>query len=391
MAYIGNSPQATTVLRLEARKSFALSVWIRDTHGRPLDISNTELHLVMKKPPLRSDPGDTANLITNAEAEIVGAVEGLARFNVQASDLDHTPGEYPFALVMITDGYSTVAAKGVVDLQENTEFASVNSTYLPANAPSAVVLNVGSSQITLSTGPTLAPGTTSFTDGDKEKLDGIEDGAQVNVEASWLAEEGMPGYIRHRPLFGSAAFSNIEDLLALPAGGFPGEVLVKLSNTDYMVGWQQPTGGGGGGGTLPATGVTAGYVPTANGVDGWGWAAIVSGVESVNGKGGAVTLTLNDLADTATRLAMTPAERSKLEELDTSISYDDLLDKPPLGTAAAQDAEAFLQPGGVAASDVTSGVLNPLRIPPISELEGFRAGTAAPSGGFDGEIYFQYS
>lgn len=390
MAYIGNSPQATTVLRLEARKSFALSVWIRDTNGRPLDITDTSLHLVMKKLPIKSDTGDATNLIANSEAEIVDAAEGLARFSLQASDLDHTPGEYPFALVMNSNGYSTVAAKGVVDLQQNTEFASIHNAYLSSNAPSAVVLNVGSSRITLSAGPTLAPGTTSFTNADKEKLDEIEAGAQVNVEASWLAEEGMPGYIRHRPQFGSAAFMDVEELLGIPTGGSPGEVLVKLTSDDYIVGWAQPSGGGGGG-TLPADGVLAGYVPTANGANGWAWGEIVAGVQTVNGQGGVVTLTLAHIVDSATRLAMTPAERTKLGQLKTVISYDELNNLPTLGSASYQDVEDFLQPGQVEAADVTSGVFLAARVPSVTSLNGFRSGTAAPSGGFDGELYFQYT
>jgi hypothetical protein len=374
---------------LEARKSFALSVWVQDANGRPLDISTTELRLVvMKKLPRGSDPGD---FLINVTAEIVNAVEGFARFNLQAADLNHVPGELPFALVLDDNGYSTVAAKGIIDLQQNTEFASVNSTYLPANAPSSVVLTIGEgSSITLRTGPTLAPGTTSFTDGDKAKLDGVETGAQVNVEANWLSEEGQPGYIRNRPRLGSAAYQDIEDLLGLPEGGAPGEVLVKLNSNDYAVVWQQPSSNGGGG-DLPAAGVTAGYVPTATGAGGWGWAAIVSGVEAVNGQQGLVTLTLDDLADTAARVAMTLAERTKLEELDTSISYTNLLDKPTLGTAAALDTEDVLQPGEVTTADVVSGVFDPARIPSVSALPGFRSGTATPSGGFDGELYFQYT
>jgi hypothetical protein len=391
VGYIGNSPQATTVLRLEARKSFALSVWIRDTSGRPLDISNTELRLVMKKFSVTNDPGDASNLIVHSSAEIVDAVAGLARFNLQATDLNQTPGEYPFALVLDMNGYSTVAVKGIVDLQQNTEFTSLNSTYLPANAPSAITLSIGAgSQITLQTGPTLAPGTTSFTNADKDKLDGIEEGAQVNVEASWSAEEGQPGYIRYKPRFGSAAFRDFEDLLGLPKGGSPGEVLVKLTSDDYLVGWQQPASSGGGS-TLPATGVTAGYVPTANGVGSWGWAEIIAGVQAVNGQQGEVTLSLDDLADTETRLAMTPDERTKLEELSTSISYADLTDKPTFGSAAELAIEEVLQPGGVDAADVTTGVFDPARIPSVSSLPGFRSGTATPSGGFDGELYFQYS
>jgi len=391
VAYIGNSPQKTTVLRLEARKSFALGVWVRDSNGRPLDISTTELRLVMKKLPLVSDPGDASNLIVNSVAEVVDAVEGNARFNLQATDLDQKAGEYPFVLVMTSEGYSAVVVKGVIDLQANPDYSSLSTEYLPSNPPTALTLTlVSRSQIILETGPTLAPGTTSFTNGDKEKLDGIEAEAQVNVESDWLMEEGQPGYIRNRPWLGTAAFRDIEDLLGLPEGGAPGEVLTKLNSTDYQVVWQQPSSSGGAG-ELPATGVTAGWVPTATGADGWGWAAIVSGVETVNGQQGDVTLSLDDLADTATRLAMTPTERTKLEELATSISYNNLLDTPTLGTVAALDTEAVLQPGGVDAADVTTGVFAPELIPPVRSLPGFRSGTATPSVGFDGELYFQYT
>jgi hypothetical protein len=376
-------------LRLEARKSFALSVWIRDTSGRPLDISTTTLRLVMRKR-LSPTSDQEGTALLGATAEIVDAIEGFARFNLQGTDLDHAPGEYPFALVMYTDGYSTVVAKGIVDLQQNTEYTSLNSSYLPANAPAGITLGLGEgSKITLQTGPTLAPGTTSFTNGDKEKLDAIESGAQVNVEASWQAEEGQPGYIRFKPRFGSAAFRDLEELLGLPTGGAPGEVLTKLSSNSYDVGWAQPPGGGGGG--LSATGVSAGYVPTTNGADGWGWTEIVAGVQAVNGQQGDVTLSLDDLADTATRLAMTPAERTKLGQLSTSISYTNLTDKPTFGTASALDAEEVLRSGTVAAGDVTSGVFDPARIPSISSLPGFRSGTDVPSDGFDGELYFQYS
>jgi hypothetical protein len=111
----------------------------------------------------------------------------------------------------------------------------------------------------------------------------------------------------------------------------------------------------------------------------------------VNNKQGAVTLTLDDLADTATRLAMTQAERTKLGELTKTPAWSSISGKPTLGTAATLDTSQVLQPGGVAAGDVSSGVFAAARIPAVSSLSGFRSGTAAPSGGFDGELYFQYT
>lgn len=97
------------------------------------------------------------------------------------------------------------------------------------------------------------------------------------------------------------------------------------------------------------------------------------------------------MADTSTRLALTPAERNKLALLSRDIYYDDVIGTPILGTAAALNTSDVLSPGAVTAGDVSSGVFVPERIPPVSSLRGFRSGTAVPSGGFDGEIYFQYS
>lgn len=36
----------------------------------------------------------------------------------------------------------------------------------------------------------------------------------------------------------------------VPSGGAPGQVLTKLSGTDYDTGWRTPSGGSGGGGTV---------------------------------------------------------------------------------------------------------------------------------------------
>lgn len=50
-------------------------------------------------------------------------------------------------------------------------------------------------------------------------------------------------------------------------------MLVKASDTDFDTEWTDPTPGGG----LDASGVPAGRVPTADGADGWQWAAQAGG------------------------------------------------------------------------------------------------------------------
>lgn len=390
MAYLGNSPSQETVLRLEARKSFALNVWIKDFHGRPLDIGSARLRLVIKKLPLDpADSTDTDNLLTNSEAQIVDGPAGLARFSLQAAELNHDPGEYPYSLVLSVDGYSSVIVKGIVDLQRNTEFSSVVENYVTDVAIEGLVVRLrDSNAIDVRTGPTLAPGTTSFTDGDKAKLDSIEEGAQQHIVPDWNAGLDDSGFIANKPLLGSAAYMNVE-AISLPNGGAPGEALVKLSNSDRHVGWAQVSGGEGGAG-LDATGVLAGQVPTANGADSWGWAPIPTPVTSVNNQTGAIQLTLDQIPDGSGRVSLTPAQRTKLDDLTATPAWDSITGKPTFGSAAFKAEEDFLAPNQVNASDVTGGVLDNQRVPRVSQLRGFSSGTAAPAGGSDGDLYFQY-
>jgi hypothetical protein len=203
MSYLGNTPDKEIVLRLEARKSFALGIYVTDVNGRPLDLSNSALRLVVKKTmPLGTGTTDFDNLIANSIAEVVDGPAGFSRFNLQASDLNYAPAEYPFAVILVDAGYSAVILQGIIDLIPNTEFASVGETYAGVNPASSLQVALrGMQSVSVRTGPTLAPGTTSFTDADKAKLDSIEDGAEVNVTPDWRAEAGQPGFIRNRPAF----------------------------------------------------------------------------------------------------------------------------------------------------------------------------------------------
>ena len=388
MAYTGNSPSESTVLRLEARKSFAFSVHITDDRGRPLDITDAGLRMVMKKEPLDNlDTADMKNLIQNSDAEIVDGPAGIFRFNLQASELNHLPGEYPYAMVLYYQGYSSVIVKGVTELEANTEFLSMNQTYNDDGNVSALTVALrGMNVVSTRVGGALAPGVTSFTDEDKRKLDTIEEGAQVNVQIDYLAADDAPGSIANKPNLGTAAFKNVEDL-SVPPGGAPGEVLAKLSSTDFHTGWVQQTGGGGSG--LDATGVTAGWVPTANGADGWGWKEVKAGVTKVNGKIGDVTLTLADIADSLPRVAMTQTERLKLDGLTATPDWTDVQNKPVFGTAAYSNAADFLTSDSTIHAEQVEQLPND-KVPALTELRGFSSGTTPPAGGQDGDLYFQY-
>lgn len=385
------SPSQRLNIRAEARKSFSFAIWIKDTSGRLLDITGTTIRLVAKKPPLNG-VDDSDNLIANSTAELVSPVNGYARFSLQASDLDHRPDEYPYSIVLYENGYSSVLAKGVLEIVQNSEIESINESYDPVQPVSAIQVTLrGRRAIEVHTGSTLAPGTTSFLLTDKAKLESIEVGAQAHIPSDWDAGEADPGFIANKPALGTAAYVDTEDL-SLPPGGAPGEFLMKTTAANFDVMWSQPPGAGGGG--VDPTGVPAGYVPTTTGLDTWSWQENLSGVTSVNMLAGDVFLSLEDIPDSASRWAMTTAQRDKLENIvyPAVTTWASVTGKPTFGTAAALNTGDIILKNGINAStDFASGTVPVARLPKPSAQNGFSWGTSAPTGGADGDLYFQYT
>ncbi|QOC56125.1 minor tail protein [Microbacterium phage Zhengyi] len=178
MAYTGNSPVDEVVLRLQARKSFSLGIWIADQNDNPLDITGCTLRFVARKsvPSTVIDDGD--NLVTNSVAVVNAPTLGYAIFSFQASELDWTPGEYLFAIVLSDEGYSATIVQGHIELEQNTEFTSITETYSPAAPPTHLraLLRDGVA-LKVRTGPMLKPGEATFTNEDEKKLDELYAGA----------------------------------------------------------------------------------------------------------------------------------------------------------------------------------------------------------------------
>ncbi len=165
MAYLGNSPSKETILRLEARKSFSFHLAVMDPERRPISLTGATLRIVMKQSPMdAADTDDGDNLIAADTAVLVDAARGLARFDIQASDLNLPTGEYQFAVVLkAASGYSTVLVKGLVDLQQNTEFTSVASAFSTAQpAQQLEVLLRGSTTVEVTVGTSRLPAAPSF-------------------------------------------------------------------------------------------------------------------------------------------------------------------------------------------------------------------------------------
>ena len=281
---LGNSPRSQIVLQLQARKSFALDLFITDQNENPLDIADSTFTIVVRKKTPAAVSDDSGNLVTNSLALLVAPIVGHAQFNLQASDLDFAPGEYQFAIVLIEAGYSSVIVQGTLQLEQNTEFSSLGETYTPGQAPTALrVAMRGQTALYVRTGAVQAPGEVTFTSDMKDRI------------------------------------------LAIYAG-------------------QQVDGG---------------------------------------------LLTADDVADGFDNVMMTIEERAKLTSL--SNDYDDLDNKPAFGDIVTRDAADFLEPEQVAASDVTSGVLNNARVPRVVDLRGVSVITSAPPSGNPGQIYLRYT
>ena len=236
MSYLSNGPVDQVVLRLMARKSFALGIFVQDQNGNPLDITGCTFHILMRKSIPSTTVDDSGNLIINSTGVIQAPTLGFLRFELQAADLNQAPGEYLFSIVMISDGYSSVLVNGSIELEQNAEFASVGEIYESSETMStalAVVLD-GSRSISVRTGPTLAPGEATFSSDDERKLDelyagAVQDGTILNAD---LIPDGLAKVmmtvaerealanlslewddIQGKPNFGSAALLNEEDVI----------------------------------------------------------------------------------------------------------------------------------------------------------------------------------
>lgn len=370
--YLGNTPvPANTVLQLEQRKSFSFALRFLDGNDRQLDLTDCVLTIVMKPEPLDDDIDDSNNLIVNNLAELTLPARGFAVFNLQASDLAHPTGEYPYAIVLRSPGgYSSVVVKGIIQLEPNTEFASVSSTYAGANPPLSLEVEMrGHNSVDVRVGATLPPGMNYLTDAEREQL------ANGTV----------------------------------PAGGTIGQALVKASSADRDVKWAA-VGGGGGGGLFPE-GVPAGYVPMADGLDSWEWsdlpavtayALMPEDLDGLTTPGAAVfyatfliTLALNFPAEQTPGLLEIQAadDGDSVFQRYTSRLDGQVWTRMWLLGSGWTAWKAMSIAGHVhAGTDITTGTVPKERLPMASALLGISYGTAAaPTGQPDGTLYIKYT
>ena len=133
MKALSNSPLDHTIFRLEQAKSFSFGLWVT-LRDRPVDIEGNTLRLTVQKPYL---PGTmTAPILFEQLAVVDDGANGYARFDLQAEQLNTEMGSYPYVITMVdTDGYSTVMAKGEIQILANPERLSVLEKYGPLTPP----------------------------------------------------------------------------------------------------------------------------------------------------------------------------------------------------------------------------------------------------------------
>ena len=139
MAKLSNSPKQALNFDLERRKSFTFRVRLKYSDGSLVNLTGCTLRFVMKSAGAVDDHFDLNNLVVNSEATIGAPHTGEGVFAFQAAELDGDPGEYDYSIVLWSpDNFSTVLAKGVINLLDNSESHSMHRLY-SATAPTSAL------------------------------------------------------------------------------------------------------------------------------------------------------------------------------------------------------------------------------------------------------------
>lgn len=120
---LSNTPQQQQMMKLAARKSFSFTVQFLGENDLPLSLTNTEVSFTIGEQAYSDQP-----VLTQQSSEILIS-KGVALFNLQASQLDLTPGIYPFEITVTTVGYSSMAVNGELEIVESYEVGSLGQTY----------------------------------------------------------------------------------------------------------------------------------------------------------------------------------------------------------------------------------------------------------------------
>ncbi len=144
MATLSNTPQQPALLTLAARKSFSFTVQFLDADDRPLNLSGASASFTIGEQAYSATP-----ILTQPASAVIGS-EALALFNLQASQLDLVPGPYPFEIVVTTNGYSSIAVNGELEIEESYEVGSLGQSYDVAPSTFGLIAHLKQNRLVVS-------------------------------------------------------------------------------------------------------------------------------------------------------------------------------------------------------------------------------------------------
>lgn len=123
MAQLSNTPSQPTLLTLAARKSFSFTVQFLNDMEQPLPLEGASCSFTIGEQAYSATP------ILTQQAATITPNTGVVLFNLQASQLDLTPGIYPFEIVLLQEGYSAIAINGELEVEQSYEVGSLSQVY----------------------------------------------------------------------------------------------------------------------------------------------------------------------------------------------------------------------------------------------------------------------
>lgn len=147
MSHLRNTPSQHTVLTLAARKSFALTLYLKDKSGSPLVLTDAAARWTISDP-ASYEPTRKAVLVSRTPADVLPE-RGRLRFDLQAADLDLPSGEYPYEIVVESRGYSTMILRGTIVLEASFDFEALASRYDDPISTGTQVLQLAGNELTL--------------------------------------------------------------------------------------------------------------------------------------------------------------------------------------------------------------------------------------------------
>ena len=172
MGLLSNSHLGVNVtIRLEQRKSYTFTVHVIGPDGSPIDCTGSTFSFVAER---STYPNEV--VLDLAPTRMMGP-KGFLTFDIQASELELDPGEYPYAITMRTpDNYSLVIAKGNLELIHNPETGSTQHSFPIKETIEGVEAVIrGRDLVKVTIGTLLPPGMNFFTDEERDTLERLNE------------------------------------------------------------------------------------------------------------------------------------------------------------------------------------------------------------------------